>query len=168
MARGALIQIWYTISALLLTLPVNSKEVHLLHLGSALHTTGVTIQVLMASQLQLRNMFLVTLQSILITMECVLQFQRMPVRFKRFRNLKDEKSECLVHYSYVVTDHKLMLLDIQGSESTLYDPEIATEEIMDADGKEVYFCCGNCSTLAIEAFLSDHTCNKYCDMMELK
>ena len=79
-----------------------------------------------------------------------------PVRFKRFRNLKDEKSECLVHYSYVVTDHKLMLLDIQGSESTLYDPEIATEEIMDADGKEVYFCCGNCSTLAIEAFLSDH------------
>ena len=84
--------------------------------------------------------------------------------------LKDlyEKSECLLHYSYVVTDHKLMLLDIQGSESTLYNPEIATEEIVDADGKEVYFCCGNCSTLAIEAFLSDHKCNKYSYMMELK
>ena len=40
-----------------------------------------TIQVLMASLLQSRNMFLVTSQSILITMECVLQFQRMPVRF---------------------------------------------------------------------------------------
>ena len=55
-------------------------------------------------------------------------------------------------YSYVVTDYKLMLLDIQGSESTLYDPEIATEEIMDADGKEVYFCCGNCQPLQPKHF----------------
>ncbi len=86
------------------------------------------------------------------------------------QGLKDlyEKSECLVHYSYVITDHKLMLLDIQGSESTLYDPEIATEELIDTEAKEVYFCCGNCSTLAIEAFLSDHKCNKYCHMMEFE
>ena len=86
------------------------------------------------------------------------------------QDLKDLflKAQTLVHYSYVVTDHKLMLLDIQGSEFTLYDPEIATEEIMDKEHHEIYFCCGNCSTVAIAAFLSDHVCNEYCEMMDLK
>ncbi len=82
------------------------------------------------------------------------------------QGLKDlyEKSECLVHYSYVITDHKLMLLDIQGSKSTLYDPQIATEGLIGTEANEVYFCCGNCSTLVFKAFLSDHKCNKYCHM----
>ena len=78
------------------------------------------------------------------------------------------KAETLVHYSYVVRDHKLMLLDIQGSAFTLYDPEIATAEIMDKEHHEIYLCCGNCSSVAIAAFLSDHVCNECCDMMDLK
>ena len=49
------------------------------------------------------------------------------------------KAETLVHYSYVVTDHKLMLLGIQGSAFTLYDLEIATAEIMDKEHHEIYF-----------------------------
>ncbi|XP_078350666.1 myosin heavy chain kinase B-like [Oculina patagonica] len=94
----------------------------------------------------------------------------VPVQEDANQNLKDlfSKAETLVHYSYVITDHKLMLLDIQGSDFTLYDPEIATEEIMDKDHHEIYFCCGNCSTVGINAFLSDHICNEYCDMMDLK
>ena len=94
----------------------------------------------------------------------------VPVPEDATQDLKDLflKAQTLVHYSYVVTDHKLMLLDIQGSEFTLYDPEIATEEIMDKEHHEIYFCCGNCSSLAIAAFLSDHLCNEYCDMMDLK
>ena len=78
------------------------------------------------------------------------------------------KAQTLVHYSHMVTEHKIMLLDIQGSEFQLYDPEIATEEIMDKEHHEIYFCCGNCSTVAIEAFLKDHICNEYCEMMNLK
>ena len=62
------------------------------------------------------------------------------------------KAQCLVHYSYVVTDHKLMLLDIQGSESILYDPGIATEEIMDKECDEIYFCCGNALLLPSKHF----------------
>ena len=53
------------------------------------------------------------------------------------------KAQCLVHDSNVVTDHKLVFLDIQGAEFTLYDPEITTEEIMDKEQRDIYFCCGN-------------------------
>ena len=86
------------------------------------------------------------------------------------QDLKDLflKADTLVHHSYVVSDHKLMLLDIEGSAFTLYDPEIATAEIMDKEHQEIYFCCGNCSSVTIAAFLSDHVCNECCDMMDLK
>lgn len=77
------------------------------------------------------------------------------------------KAECLVHYTYVSTDKKLMLLDIQGSGYSLYDPEIATNDLMDATSNEFYFCCGNCSSLGITTFLNAHECNVYCDMMGL-
>ena len=36
-----------------------------------------------------------------------------------------KKAECLAHYSYEKSSEKLMLLDIQGSMYTLFDPEIA-------------------------------------------
>ena len=57
-----------------------------------------------------------------------------------------------------------MLLDIQGSKYDLYDPEIATEELLCADNSEVYFCCGNLSKVGINTFKESHVCN---DFMEL-
>lgn len=77
------------------------------------------------------------------------------------------KAECLVHYSYHSSNQKLMLLDIQGSNYNLYDPEIATNEIMDASSHEFYFCCGNCSAVGMAGFSGEHECNTYCDMMGL-
>ena len=58
-----------------------------------------------------------------------------------------------------------MLLDIQGSKFDLYDPEIATADIMDDEESEIYFCCGNCTFVGIEEFLQGHKCNEYCNMM---
>lgn len=75
------------------------------------------------------------------------------------------KAECLVHYSYVSTKEKLMILDIQGSHYTLYDPEISTAELFDGDTAELYFCCGNCSSIGIQAFLKSHKCNEYCKLI---
>ncbi len=98
------------------TLLVNLKEMHCLHLASVLCTTDATIQHLMGNLQQLKNMFLANLPNISITTESLFQLQEMPTDLY-------EKSECLFHYSYGITDHKLMLLDIQGPESTLYDPE---------------------------------------------
>ena len=77
------------------------------------------------------------------------------------------KAQCLVHYTYFSTEKKLMLLDIQGSDYTLYDPEIATDVVMDEQTNELFFCCGNCTTVGIETFLKGHTCNEFCKMMSL-
>ena len=77
------------------------------------------------------------------------------------------KAECLVHYSYEYSKHKLMLLDIQGSKYQLYDPEIATTNLVCANSSEFFFCCGNLSTIAIGEFVKNHTCGKYCEMLEL-
>ena len=77
------------------------------------------------------------------------------------------KAECLVHYSYESSNKKLMLLDIQGMGYQLFDPEIATTEVQDEEDDKVYFCCGNCSSVGINAFLASHKCNQYCEMMGL-
>ena len=70
-----------------------------------------------------------------------------------------EKAQCLVHYSHQISEKKLMLLDIQGSFFKLYNPEIATTDLLvnDAslDSKEVNFCAGNLSCIAIDDFKSN-------------
>jgi hypothetical protein len=66
----------------------------------------------------------------------------------------------------VLVQQKMMLTDIQGSKYSLYDPEIATENLIDDD--ELYFCCGNQSTTGIENFLCEHEYNKYCQMLKLE
>ena len=83
--------------------------------------------------------------------------------------LKDllAKAGCLVHYTYASSNQQLMLLDIQDSGYCLYDPEIATYEIMDTSSMEYYFCCGNCSSVGITGFLNEHECNVYCKVMGL-
>ncbi len=50
------------------------------------------------------------------------------------------------HYTYEKSEKKLTVLDIQGSGYTLYDPEIASEELVDDDGN-YQFCTGNLSTV---------------------
>lgn len=84
-------------------------------------------------------------------------------------NVVFQKAECLVHFSYVYSKKKMMLLDIQGSMFNLYDPEIATPELSDDSDSsgEVYFCAGNLSHLSISKFNSEHSCNKFCDMLKL-
>ena len=53
------------------------------------------------------------------------------------------KAQCLVYFSYHISERKLMLLDIQGSSLKLYDPEIATTDLLANDEslglKEVNF-----------------------------
>ena len=77
-----------------------------------------------------------------------------------------QKAECLSHFSFEKSDNKLMIVDIQGSGANLYDPEIATMELL-ADGK-ILFCAGNLSKTAINTFSSQHVCNKYCKILGLE
>ena len=76
------------------------------------------------------------------------------------------KVECFAHFTYVTSEKKLMLLDIQGSGFTLCDPEIATKDLHDDSG-EIYFCASNTSSFGIKKFIEEHICNKYCDMLDI-
>lgn len=75
-----------------------------------------------------------------------------------------KKAECFVHYSFVRSDKELMVLDIQGCDYYLFDPEVATKESF-SDG-EFLFCTGNLSTNAITNF-SSSVCNDYCNLLGL-
>ena len=56
-----------------------------------------------------------------------------------------------------------MVVDIQGCNYTMFDPEIASKEIQKALG----FCTGNLSEAAIDTFITAHNCKVYCDLLNL-
>lgn len=79
-----------------------------------------------------------------------------------------EKAECLTHFSYVKSDQHLMLVDIQGSQFKLYDPEIATVITPIDENGTLKFCLGNLSQVACDNFIGMHFCNKFCKLIGLK
>ena len=60
-----------------------------------------------------------------------------------------------------------MIVDLQGVGFSLCDPEIASSELKAPESDDILFCCGNLTTKAIEKFTECHTCNKYCDLLQL-
>ena len=78
-----------------------------------------------------------------------------------------KKAQAFAHYTYEKSEGKVMVLDIQGSGYTLYDPEIASTEIQNEDGS-YQFCTGNLAGKAIESFFENHQCNCYCKFLKLK
>ena len=60
-----------------------------------------------------------------------------------------------------------MLVDLQGSSYTLFDPEIASKQLLDEHNQFLY-CTGNLSELAINNFTVAHTCNFHCQLLGRK
>ena len=75
------------------------------------------------------------------------------------------KAEMFAYYKYVKSQNRLMVLDIQGADYSLCDPEIASAQLVDDDN--ILFCNGNLSSQAIDTFVSQHACNKFCKMLQL-
>ena len=75
-----------------------------------------------------------------------------------------DKAECLGHFTYERSGNKVMLLDIQGSEYSLIDPEIASKELNPTD---LLFCVGNLSANAISTFVTNHKCSSYGQLLGL-
>ena len=51
-----------------------------------------------------------------------------------------EQAEALVHFSYEASNEKFMLVDLQGADYKLHDPEIATiETLIEAPSAEEFF-----------------------------
>jgi hypothetical protein len=78
------------------------------------------------------------------------------------------KAESFCHYTYERSGQQLIVLDIQGVDHNLFDPEVASSTLIDSSDKTILFCCGNLSTDAIDKFNDEHVCNKFCHMLKLK
>lgn len=65
------------------------------------------------------------------------------------------------HFSFVASDFRLMIVDIQGVNDSYTDPQIHT-----ADGRG--FGAGNLGTLGMEKFLESHRCNEVCRWLGLR
>ena len=78
-----------------------------------------------------------------------------------------KKAECLAHFSYERSQNEVMVLDIQGCGCSLFDPEIASKQVMSEDDSSYLFCTGNLSITAINNFIAKHKCNFYCRLFEL-
>ena len=76
------------------------------------------------------------------------------------------KAEAFAHYSFVKSGKQLMVLDLQGVEFQLCDPEIASTKLY-ADDSSIYFCAGNLAAKAIDTFFAQHQCNKFCELLNL-
>ena len=77
-----------------------------------------------------------------------------------------EKAECFAHYTFQKSKGKLIVLDLQGFNNTLYDPEISSSELLNDDGT-IKFCNGNLASEAISTFFKEHVCGSYCKMLNL-
>jgi hypothetical protein len=77
-----------------------------------------------------------------------------------------EKCENLAHFSYEQSNHELIIVDMQGSGYSLFDPQIASKNLRDGD--ELLFSTGNLSTMAIKNFIENHICNDFCALLGLK
>ena len=58
-----------------------------------------------------------------------------------------------------------MVVDIQGCKNILFDPEIASKELM--LDEEFLFSTGNLSRDAINTFIGMHQCKIYCELLNL-
>ena len=65
-----------------------------------------------------------------------------------------QKAEALAHFSYQVSQKKILLVDIQGIGFRLCNLEIASADLMshEKDGDNLIFCLGNLSHCAIDKF----------------
>ena len=78
-----------------------------------------------------------------------------------------EKAQTLVRYSYFMSAGKFMLVNLQGAEYNLYDPEIEILELPSAADQKLYFCAGDLSKVAFENFKKNHKCRVFCRLMGL-
>jgi hypothetical protein len=76
------------------------------------------------------------------------------------------KAEMFFYYTYVRSQNQLLVLDIQGANYSLCVPEIASSQLVD-DNENILFCNGNLSSQAIDTFVSQHVCNKFCKLLQL-
>ena len=83
-------------------------------------------------------------------------------------NDQQMKAESLVHYSFIKSNKKMLVVDIQGANFNLTDPEIATLSGHFDEEKHFLFCAGNFSMEAYTKFFQNHKCSAFCSLLGLE
>ena len=78
-----------------------------------------------------------------------------------------DKANAFVHYTYQKSQRNLVVLDIQGVDYSLCDPEVVSKE-NNTDSEEHYFYFGNLSERAILNFTETHVCKRFCRALGLQ
>ena len=79
-----------------------------------------------------------------------------------------QKAECLSHFSFMKSQSNILLVDIQGANYVLFDPEIATAKDAIDEYGGLKFCMGNLAKVACDNFIAMHECTKFCKLIDLK
>jgi hypothetical protein len=81
--------------------------------------------------------------------------------------ISSRKAESLAHFSFVKSNKRLLLVDIQGGEYNLTDPEIAILDGIYNDDDRLLFFAGNLSNEASRNFFMAHKCSVFCNLLGL-
>ena len=85
----------------------------------------------------------------------------MEILVKRLRSLF-EQAEDLVHFYYEASNARFLLVDLEGADYKLYDPDIPAI----TPSVEQFFCTSNLREITINDLFTVHKCTVFC--LELK
>ena len=78
------------------------------------------------------------------------------------------KAESLVHYSFIKSNKKMLVVNIQGAVCNPTDPEITTLSGHFDEEKHFLFFAGNFSMEACTKFVENHKCRAFCSLLGLE
>ena len=74
----------------------------------------------------------------------------------------------MARFSLVKSEEELLLVDIQGCDYELCDPQIASVQSLVGTKNDFRFSIGNISTEALRNFKTEHECNRFCKLENLE
>ena len=78
-----------------------------------------------------------------------------------------DMAEAFSHFTFVKSNSQLMVLDTQGSNEIMFDPEVATVVDTYDEIGSLNFCMGNMSKEAITTFFRMHKCGSLCKLLKI-
>ena len=88
------------------------------------------------------------------------------VRRCQQRSTNEGRKSC--HYSFIKSNKKMLVVNIQGAIFNPTDPEITTLSGHFDEEKHFLFCAGNFSMEAYTKFFESHKCRAFCSLLGLE
>ena len=100
------------------------------------------------------------------TKNCKKYINNTGVLYKDEDLKQQDLAEAFSHFTFEETNHRLMVLDIQGWPPYLIDPSVTSAEVKNEQDIWMY-SIDNAGIVGIETFLGNHLCNNFCKILNL-